>query len=220
MTEFTEVTAAVPAVAVYEDKSPSIEDIPFFEKLSRIQNELDVPKNQWNKFGKFWYRTAEDIEAAAKPLCAKYGMTLTLSNSVEELGARYYTRCIAALNDWKSERTFCVSACAREDDEKKGMDGSQISGTCSSYARKTALCGLFLIDDEKDQDDDKFEESRAEKSVRQACDEEKAIKKHLLAFYGGDKVTAAAEWDKIRSYEGFAANAEWLTWVVANYANG
>lgn len=218
MTEFTEVTAAVPAVAVYEGKSPSIGEIPFFERLSRIQNELDVPKNQWNKFGKFWYRTAEDIEAAAKPLCAKYGMTLTLSNSALEIGTRFYTRCAATLHDWHSDFWHSVSAYAREDDEKKGMDGSQISGTCSSYARKTALCGLFLIDDEKDSDSP---QEKSECAVKpQTSDEEKAIKKHLLAYFGGDKVTAAAEWDKIRSYDGFAANAEWLTWVVANYANG
>lgn len=206
MTEFVEVAA---------ENAVDVKPLGFFQRLSLIQNELDVPKNQWNKFGKFWYRTAEDIEAAAKPLCAKYGMTLTLSNNVEEVGTRYYTRCSATLHDWYSNEWYAVSALAREDDEKKGMDGSQISGTCSSYARKTALCGLFLIDDEKDSDSP--QEKAMDAPKRQASDAEKAIKKHLLAYYGGDKVTAASEWDKISAYDGFAANNEWLTWVVAQY---
>lgn len=125
------------------------------EILSKIQMELKAPKNQYNSFGKYHYRSCEDILTAVKPLLEKYGATLTLSDTVEYIGDRYYVLAYASLEDGDG-RSVSVRAYAREPDEKKGMDSSQITGTASSYARKYALNGLFLIDDVKDADTDEY----------------------------------------------------------------
>lgn len=146
-----------------------------YEKLSAIQTELKAPKGQYNSFGKYRYRSCEDILEALKPILAKYKCALTLSDSIntsgdtygEEAQIRFYVCATATLYDCESERagnsgivnTICNSAYAREDVSKKGMDGSQITGTASSYARKYALNGLFLIDDTKDADTDEFHET-------------------------------------------------------------
>lgn len=122
--------------------------------LIAIQNELKAPKSRFNKFGGFFYRSCEDILEAVKPLCQKHGCLLTLSDAVEHIGDRYYITATAKLIT--PDSTFEVSASAREDDHKKGMDGAQLSGAASSYARKYALNGLFNIDDNKDIDTDEF----------------------------------------------------------------
>ena len=125
-----------------------------YEKLLNVQNELKAPKSQFNAFGKYHYRSAEDIVEAAKPLCVKHRLLLTLSDSVEQVGDRIYIKSSAKvvyIDEPTAEVT--VSALAREPREKKGMDDSQITGTASSYARKYALNGLFDIDDTKDSDD-------------------------------------------------------------------
>lgn len=121
-----------------------------FEKLSKIQAELKAPKNQYNDFGKYKYRSCEDILEAVKPICQKNGCVLVLSDEVVNLDGRYYVKATAMLID--GEDNISNSAYAREDESKKGMDGSQITGTASSYARKYALNGLFCIDDTKDAD--------------------------------------------------------------------
>lgn len=122
------------------------------EKLMHIQSKLKAPKGNYNSFGKYKYRSCEDILEAVKPLLAEEGLTLILSDEIEEIGGRYYVRATASLYDEKLLIT--ASAYAREEDTKKGMDASQITGTASSYARKYALNGLFLIDDTKDADTD------------------------------------------------------------------
>ena len=119
-----------------------------YETLSNIQVELKAPKNLYNKFGRYYYRNAESILEAAKPLCAKYGCTLTVSDEIQLIGNRYYVKATATVQD-KDGSTASVTAFAREDETKKGMDGAQITGTASSYARKYALNGLFCIDDTK-----------------------------------------------------------------------
>lgn len=124
------------------------------DKLIKIQTELKAPKNMYNSFGKYKYRSAESILEAVKPLCEKHGCLLTLSDELVNVGDRYYIRATATLRTPKDR--FEVTAYAREDETKKGMDGSQISGTASSYARKYALNGLFLIDDTKDADTDEY----------------------------------------------------------------
>ena len=121
------------------------------ENLIKIQSELKAPKGQYNSFGKYKYRSAEDILEAVKPICAKYGCLLMLSDNVVDVGERYYVEATATLTT-PGKKTFVVTAYAREDENKKGMDGSQITGTASSYARKYALNGLFCIDDTKDAD--------------------------------------------------------------------
>lgn len=120
------------------------------DKLIAIQSELKAPKGQYNSFGKYKYRSAEDILEAVKPLCVKHNVLLTLTDSIELIGERYYVKATARVSD--GTKAVEVTALAREDLDKKGMDGSQITGTASSYARKYALNGLFCIDDTKDAD--------------------------------------------------------------------
>ncbi len=119
-------------------------------KLIKIQQELKVPKNQFNSFGKYKYRSCEDIVEAVKKLNVEHGLLLTLSDEIVCVGTRVYVKATALLTDGKTE--IQVFAYAREEETKKGMDGSQITGTASSYARKYALNGLYCIDDTKDSD--------------------------------------------------------------------
>ena len=133
------------------------------EKLSEIQNELKAPKGQYNKFGNFHYRSAEDILEAVKPLCKKYKTVPTLSDEIELIGDRHYIKATATLWDLDENGAYIkTTAYARESEKKSGMDDSQITGSCSSYARKYALNGLFCIDDNKDADTDEQHDIVAE----------------------------------------------------------
>lgn len=120
------------------------------EKLLAIQTKLKAPKGQYNKFGNFNYRSAEDILEAVKPLNAEQGLLLTITDEIKEVGGRIYVAATATVSDGTDE--LKVSAFAREPENKKGMDESQITGATSSYARKYALNGLYAIDDNKDAD--------------------------------------------------------------------
>ena len=120
------------------------------QALINIQGELKAPKSNYNKFGNYAYRSAEDILEALKPLLKKNNCTLTLKDDIILIGDRFYIKAIATLSNEKG--SIEASAMAREDESKKGMDGAQITGSCSSYARKYALNGLFAIDDTKDPD--------------------------------------------------------------------
>lgn len=130
------------------------------QALKRIQQELKAPKGQYNSFGKYAYRSAEDILEAVKPLLAKYDAELTLSDDIMEVGGRIYVKATARFIEHDAETNIndvtTVTAFAREPADKKGMDESQITGTASSYARKYALNGMFLIDDNKDADTDEY----------------------------------------------------------------
>lgn len=134
----------------------------FNVRLSKLQEELKAPKNMYNNFGKYSYRNAEGILEAVKPLLVKYGMVLNVSDSLEMVGERYYIKATATVHDTESDQTMVSTAYARESLDKKGMDDSQISGTASSYARKYALNGLFLLDDTKDIDEIQKPEDTAE----------------------------------------------------------
>lgn len=126
-----------------------------YEKLANIQNELKAPKNQYNSFGKYNYRNAEDIEEALKPICLKYRATCLISEvTTEELTNELITKVTVSLMDWDSENVVTVVGRAREERTKKGMDASQVSGGAQSYATKYALSQMFLIDDSKDADTD------------------------------------------------------------------
>ena len=125
------------------------------KELLNIQNELKAPKGQYNSFGKYKYRSCEDILEAVKPLCVKHGVILTLSDDIVQVGDRHYIKSTAKLTK-EGCTDVSVTAYAREALEKKGMDDSQITGTASSYARKYALNGLFCIDDTKDADTDEY----------------------------------------------------------------
>ena len=120
------------------------------EKLIAIQRDLKAPKSQFNAFGKYRYRSCEDILEAVKPLLFREGVVLTIADDLLAENGRFYVKASATLS-YQDER-ICSSAFAREDETKKGMDGSQITGAASSYARKYALNGLFCIDDTKDAD--------------------------------------------------------------------
>ena len=130
----------------------------FIQKVLAVQAALKAPKSQYNSFGKYNYRSAEDILEAAKPLLAKQGLLLTLADSIETVGNRFYVKVGACLTD--GENVISASAYAREDETEKGKTGSQITGTASSYARKYALNGLFLIDDTKDPDTNAYKQEQ------------------------------------------------------------
>jgi len=119
--------------------------------LVKIQAELKAPKNQTNAFGKYKYRSAEDIVEAVKPILNKYGTALVITDEVVQVGDRVYVKATATLLD-DTDNHISVSGWAREEEVKKGMDSAQITGSASSYARKYALNGLFAIDDTKDSD--------------------------------------------------------------------
>ena len=123
-----------------------------YAKLMEIQTKLKAPKGQYNNFGKYSYRNCEDILEALKPLLLEQKCTVVLSDEVVQIGGRYYVKATATLIDTEGEASISNTAYAREEDTKKGMDGSQITGASSSYARKYALNGLFGIDDTKDSD--------------------------------------------------------------------
>lgn len=131
----------------------------FTQRVVAVQRDLKAPKSQFNKFGGYRYRSAEDILTAAKPLLAEQGLICTISDDVviksdEKMAtARVYIKATATIFDAENEKDhISASAWAREDEAKKGMDGAQVTGSASSYARKYALNGLFLIDDTKDPD--------------------------------------------------------------------
>lgn len=121
------------------------------KELISIQSELKAPKSQFNKFGGYKYRKAEDILEAVKPLLAKQKCTLIITDDVVLVGNRIYVKATATIKNEKGE-CETTTGWAREEETKKGMDGSQITGASSSYARKYALNGLFAIDDNADSD--------------------------------------------------------------------
>lgn len=127
-----------------------------YQKLLDVQAALKAPKGQYNSFGKYKYRSCEDILEAVKPLLQEIGACLILKDDVEKVDARYYVKATARFVDIETGECLENTASAREDESKKGMDGSQITGTASSYARKYCLNGLFLIDDTKDADTDEY----------------------------------------------------------------
>ena len=131
------------------------------KKLSKIQCEIKAPKNLYNSFGKYNYRNAEGICEAVKPFLKKENCSLVLSDEIVQIGNRVYVKGIATIKDNDSDEEISVSAFAREPETNKGMSESQITGTASSYARKYALNGLFLLDDTKDADTDEYHNQTA-----------------------------------------------------------
>lgn len=123
-----------------------------YEKLANVQATLKAPKGQYNSFGKYKYRSCEDIVESVKPLLKQNGLLLTLTDEIVNIGERFYVKATAEVIDTKDGGIVSVSAYAREEETKKGMDGSQVTGASSSYARKYALNGMFAIDDTKDSD--------------------------------------------------------------------
>ena len=138
----------------------------FFEKLVAIQTDLKAPKGQKNTFGGYKYRSCEDILEAVKPLLARNGLVLNISDEVLEIGGRVYVKAKATITDGQNFQT--ATAYAREAETKKGMDPAQVTGTSSSYARKYALNGLFCIDDTKDPDTDEYTKRTSGKKEKES----------------------------------------------------
>lgn len=131
---------------------------PIYAALMAVQADLKAPKSQRNNFGKYDYRSAEDIIEAVKPLLKENGLFLTMSDDIVLIGDRYYVKATVSVTDIVTGESVQTSALAREAAQKKGMDESQVTGTASSYARKYALNGLFAIDDNRDADTDEYQQ--------------------------------------------------------------
>lgn len=173
--------------------SEEVKDLSFHQKFLALISELKAPKNQYNNFGKYSYRSAEDILEGVKPIAIKYGLIPNLSDEVVQIGDRYYIKATASISD--GIKTISSTGLAREEENKKGMDGSQITGTASSYARKYAMNGLYQIDDTKDADSDEFKNQQDKNSnsqqVNKASDKQVGLLKSKVIEYskvrGGDK---------------------------------
>lgn len=176
-------------------------------KLISIQKELKVPKSQRNTFGNYNYRNCEDILEAVKPLLAKQECVLTISDSIENIGSRYYVKATARVTDGKD--SIEVTAYAREAETKKGMDDSQITGSTSSYARKYALNGLFAIDDTKDADTDEYTKKTANTGTSKPAEnkpEERPIKpdepkKKVITVNGATKLLTNAGYVSLKTID-------------------
>lgn len=135
------------------------------QKLLSVQEKLKAPKSQNNSFGKYKYRSCEDILEAVKPLNVEAGLLLTISDEIELVDGRHYVKATCRVTDGTDE--IVVTASAREAGNKKGMDDAQVTGATSSYARKYALNGLYLIDDTKDADTDEYAQQQKRGSQKQ-----------------------------------------------------
>jgi hypothetical protein len=154
------------------------------EILAKVQAELKAPKGQYNSFGKYKYRSCEDIVEAVKPLLAKHKAALILSDEITLIGDRFYVKATATIT--LGEERIEAVAYAREPQSKKGMDESQITGTASSYARKYALNGLFATDDTKDADTDEYKQ-------QQTISKPRVNKKQVQQYVSGFIAAIASE---------------------------
>jgi hypothetical protein len=153
-----------------------------YEKLLDVQAQLKAPKSQYNSFGKYSYRNCEDILEAVKPICKKVKACVWLSDTLEKVGDRYYIKATATFVDVESGEKLTAEAYAREEETKKGMDGSQVTGASSSYARKYALNGLFDIDDTKDSDTTNTHgKEKPEEVTQEQKPKEKTPRERLIA---------------------------------------
>ena len=162
------------------------------KKLTNIQSTLKAPKGNFNSFGKYKYRSCEDILEALKPLLAEHSCVVTLSDEIVQIWERYYIKATATLLDCESGETQSTTAFAREELEKKGMDSSQITGSASSYARKYALNGLFAIDDGVDADKTNTHGKKAEPTTIDQVFPDKPV-------FDSDKFASFKTWTERKS---------------------
>jgi len=166
-----------------------------FDKLIDVQSELKAPKGQFNSFGKYKYRSVEDIQEAAKPVLKAHGLALTITDDLVDIGGRSFIKATASICDPEDGTHHEVKAYAAIDFNKKGMDSSQVCGSASSYARKYALGGLFLLDDTNDADSmppegkaDKEKITQIEaKSIKDRCGGNKDLEGFILNAMGVKK---------------------------------
>jgi len=156
-----------------------------YKKLLAVQTELKAPKQQFNKFGNYNYRSCEDILNAAKPVLKKYGLTLYITDDIQPVGNRLYVRSTVIIAANENEFVRCEGY-AREAESRKGMDASQITGSASSYARKYALSGLFLLDDSKDADAHETQENAPDDVTEQIAE----LKAEVAACESTDELNA------------------------------
>ena len=181
-----------------------------YKKLLEIQTDLKAPKNQYNSFGKYNYRSCEDILEGLKPILKDKNCTLFISDSTELLGDRYYIKANVKFVDIESGEMIENTSSAREPLNKKGMDESQITGTASSYARKYALNGMFAIDDTKDADTDEYHKQNNKK-------ENKETKVNKPNSQNDDKASEK-QVKLIKSTLNRASNkTEWEQWIRETY---
>lgn len=192
------------------------------EKLKEIQTMLKAPKNLYNKYGGFNYRNAEGIYEAVKPLLNKLDMTLIISDSIQAVGAKNYVQATACLTDCETGEQLSSCALAREAEAKKGMDDSQITGTASSYARKYALNGLFLLDDTKDEDSYECREYKENKSKAESAESTQPaafkpataqqihkINEYIMAYAGMCEGASEGDiWNTLKKKYGFAKQSD------------
>ena len=152
-----------------------------YKKLIEVQTKLKAPKNQYNSFGKYSYRNCEDILEALKPILKEVGATIIISDEVVSVNERYYVKATVKFIDTETGERVEASANAREEDNKKGMDSSQLTGSTSSYARKYALNGLFAIDDTKDSDFTNTHDKEDKKKTLEVISEAQAKRMYMLA---------------------------------------
>lgn len=173
------------------------------KELVMIQQKLKAPKGQYNNFGKYKYRSCEDILESVKPILTEYGCSLVITDDVIQVGSRIYIKATATLTNSNGEQVQ-TTAMAREEETKKGMDASQVTGACSSYARKYALNGLFCIDDTKDADVTN-KHGQEEQSAEQDDDN------LSLALDEIKRSMSTEELTKIyNAYEGYRSNSKFM----------
>lgn len=181
------------------------------KELITIQSELKAPKSQFNKFGGYKYRKAEDILEAVKPLLAKQKCTLTITDDVVLIGNRIYVKATATIKNEKGE-CETTTGWAREEETKKGMDGSQITGASSSYARKYALNGLFAIDDNADPDTTNTgQQDNVHQQTAQTQQQSQATAQSAQPQYHPDNLAEALEMVKR------CVNRDNIKWVMCTY---
>lgn len=178
------------------------------KELIVIQSELKAPKSQFNKFGGYKYRKAEDILEAVKPLLAKQKCTLTITDDIVMVGNRIYVKATATIKNEKGE-CETTTGWAREEESKKGMDGSQITGASSSYARKYALNGLFAIDDNADSDT--TNDGQHQKAQQQTQTQQPAAQQQAFSQYHPNDLNEGL------GYLSRCVSKDNLLWVIQHY---
>ena len=168
-----------------------------YAKLNTIQLNLIAPKNQYNSFGKYNYRSCEDILEGLKPCLQETKTAVTVNDEIVQIGDRYYVKATATLFDCETGESVSNTAYAREEESKKGMDASQVTGATSSYARKYALNGLFCIDDVKDADsrDNRQEEAKKQQKEEQ---EQKKIENSPISEVKAKALLARCESEGVK----------------------
>lgn len=187
------------------------------KNLSKIQNEMNVKKGRYNKFGGYYYRSCEDILQTAKEVCDKYGCYVNVTDTIEYIEGRFYVKATAKVVDIETGESEAATAFAREEESKKGMDGAQLTGATSSYARKYALCGLFAIDDSIDNDSlngtQENEGKAANKKVSdKSSDQSKQSQSQIsvLIGYVNECTTLQQLGELFKANQGYQSNSDFM----------